>query len=319
MNKKIKWGIIGPGRIAQQFAHDMPFATKGELLAVASRDMTRSEAFAKAYNIPMAYGSYDEMLANPEIDAVYIAVPHAFHYEVALQVMDAGKAVLCEKPLTITTEKCDAMCIVAQEKGLYLMEGMWTYFLPPVLKAKAWLAEGRIGGLHHLQCDFGWVQPKNDKDRWYNPDLAGGALFDMGCYNLAMADFFIDKELQSFSMIGRKASTGVDEVVNLMLDYGDCDAMLQTSFVCNFPNACRLIGEKGYIEITDFWSSKKCTLHLNDGTTEIFEDKRHIFGFNYEIDAVSQDILDGKLQSEVVPHTYSQKIMRLMEAVLSEM
>ena len=315
--KKIKWGIIGPGRIAQQFAHDIAYTQKSELLAVASRDISRSEAFAKEYNIPLAYDSYDEMLANSDIEAVYIAVPHAFHYEIALQVMDAGKAVLCEKPLTITNEKCASLCDTAEEKGIYLMEGMWSYFLPPILKAKEWLDNGEIGKLRHLQCDFGWVQPQNKEDRWYNPALAGGALFDMGCYDLAMANFFIGKEVKSIDVVARLAATGVDDEVAMLLDYGDCDAALQTSFLCRYPNICRLVGQNGYIEIYDFWASKKATIFYNDGRTETFTDERDAFGFNYETDAVSQDLLDGKLESDIVSHNYSRLIMGQMTEIIS--
>lgn len=318
MQKKIKWGIIGPGRIAQQFAHDISYSKYGELCAVASRDISRAQAFANDYDIPVAYGSYDELLADVEVDVVYVAVPHAFHYDVVMQVIAAGKAVLCEKPLTISTEKCCTLCDEAKAKNVYLMEGMWTYFLPPVLKAKEWLDTGRIGQLLHLQCDFGWVQEKDENDRWYNPALAGGALLDMGCYNLAMAELFIGQAPRRSEVIARLAATGVDEEMTLLLNYEGCDAVLQTSFLVRYPNVCRLVGTDGYIEITDFWSSKKATLFLNDAGVEVFEDERESFGFNYEADAVALDLVEGKKESSVVTFGYSQKIMAQMEKILEE-
>lgn len=316
MDKKIKWGIIGPGRIAQQFAHDIPYSSYGELYAVASRELNRAQAFAKNYNIPVAYGSYKELLSDPLVDVVYVAVPHAFHYDVVMQVLNAGKAVLCEKPLTIASEQCSTLLATAKAKNLYLMEGMWSYFLPPIIKAKEWLEQGNIGQLMHLQCDFGWVQEKNKEDRWYNPALAGGALWDMGCYNLAMAELFIGKSPERTEVLAQIADTGVDEEITLLLKYDDCDAILQTSFLVRYPNVCRLVGTEGYIEINDFWSSKKATLYLNDGKTETFEDNRSSFGFNYEADAVALDIMEGRKESSVVSFAYSEKIIAQMASIL---
>ena len=296
MTKKINWGILGPGRIAQDFAHDMQFSKRGTLKAVASRTLARAQEFADKYGAPTAYGTYEELFADPSIDIVYVAVPHAFHADIAARALEAGKPVLCEKPLTINHEQTMQLTALAQEKGLYLMEGMWTFFLPAINKAKQWIDDGRIGDVKHLLCDFGWLQPLDDNDRWYNPDLAGGVLLDMGCYNLSMANFFLDKKIINTNIIAQKASTGVDKELHITYEYEDAIATLIMSFVCQLPNCTKIVGEKGHISIPDFWRTKSCDLFLNDGTVEHFKDESKGSGFEHEIDAVSNDISDGKLQ-----------------------
>lgn len=315
--KKINWGIIGPGRIAKQFAHDIPFAESANLLAVASRTFSRAQDFAKEYAIPRAYGSYDELLEDDDIDIVYVAVPHMFHLEVSSRVLQAGKAVLCEKPLTISLEENKQLLTLAAEKKLYLMEGMWTYFLPAILKAQEWIDSGRIGKVRNVDCSFGWVQPLNNDDRWLNPDLAGGVLWDMGCYNLAMAYKFLGAEPMAVNVLCKKAETGVDKEIQIQMDYQEGAASLSSSFVCRMPNACYVIGEKGYIAISDFWMTRHCELNLNTGEKETFDDQRQGDGFEFEIEAVSQDLLAGRLQSETVSHDYSTDIQKQMTLIRS--
>lgn len=316
--KKIKWGIIGPGRIAQQFAHDMPLANYAECVAVASRTLSRAEEFAQQYNIPKAYGSYAELLDDETIDIVYVAVPHPFHHDVVTQILNKKKAVLCEKPMVINMTECESLCGLAKAQGQYLMEGMWTYFLPSVIKAKQWVDEGLIGDVKHIKCDFGWVQPQNLDDRWYNPDLAGGVMYDMGCYNLALTHLFAGKEPEKMNVLCRKADNGVDKEVTMMFEYDTMDATLMTSFECKYPNKGIIIGDKGYVVIDDFWRSKSCQLYDNDGLVRSFDDANTGFGFNFEIDAVSQDLMKGLLQSETVSHAYSKTIMKQMEDIMSQ-
>ncbi len=316
MSKKINWGILGPGRIAQDFANDMSFSKLGTLKAVASRTLARAQEFADKYGASTAYGSYEELFDDESIDIVYIAVPHAFHADITMRALKAGKPVLCEKPLTVNLALTTQLTELAQQKGLYLMEGMWTYFLPAINKAKQWVDEGRIGKIKHLLCDFGSVQPLDDNDRWYNPDLAGGVLLDMGCYNLSLANFFMDGEIKNTHIIAKKATTGVDKELHITYEYDDAIATLIASFVCQLPNCTKIVGEKGYISIPDFWRTKACDLFLNDGVEEHFVDTSNGTGFEHEIDAVSQNLIDGKLQSDVVPHNYSRQLAGQMDYIL---
>lgn len=314
--KEINWGIIGPGRIAQDFAADMKFSQLAKLKAVASRSITRSRYFAQKFHIPTVYGNYEDMFDDDSIDVLYIAVPHVFHLDLVSRALKAGKAVLCEKPLTINYAQTSELIRIASEQKVYLMEGMWTYFLPAIHRAKKWVEENRIGRVRHVLCDFGWVQPLDDKDRWYNPALAGGALLDMGCYNLSIANLFINEEVIKISATAKKADTGVDKEISMSLMYENAMASLMTSFEHKMGNSALIIGENGHIIIPDFWRTKSSLLYVDNTLMERFNDPRQGNGFEYEIDAVSQDILDARLQSKIVPHTYSQKLAKQMDDIL---
>ncbi|PWJ41895.1 Gfo/Idh/MocA family protein [Sediminitomix flava] len=317
--KKIKWGIIGPGIIAHSFAQDFAHVTKGELVAVASRNEERAKKFADQYKIPKVYTSYESLCEDPEIDAIYIATPHNFHYDQTLLALQSNKAVLCEKPLTHIAEQTDELIAFAEQSGNYLMEGMWTYFLPVIQKAKQWVKEGKIGKVKHVKSEFGYPVPYDTSSRYYDPKLAGGALLDMGVYNVAMACFFFDgKEPSDIHVVARKAESGVDHDVTTLLVYEDEIANLTTAFRCKLPNSCIIIGEEGYIEIPDFWRAKECRRYKMEDCVEVFEDHRNGNGFEFEIEAVSIDLLEGRKSSEVVPWEVSKHLQSVMKKIMEK-
>lgn len=313
--KKIKWGIISTGKIANAFAQDFEFVEKGELMAVASRRESSAREFAQKYAIPKHYGSYEALFADPDLDAVYIATPHNFHKELSMQAIEAGKAVLCEKPITINENQAQTLFTYAAEKKVYIMEAMWTYFLPAIQKVQAWVNEGRIGVLKQIKADFGYPVPFDASSRMYSPALAGGALLDMGIYPIAMAQLFISDMPASIQVMSRKASSGVDNDVSMLFDYGDKMANLATSFSSKLFNHLFVIGTEGTIQVPDFWKAENCFLYKADELIDNYEDGRKSLGFHYETDAVNQDLLDGKLQSDVVPHATSLQFQKQMDAV----
>lgn len=315
---KIKWGIVGPGKIAKQFAADFEYVTKGELTAVGSRSLDSAKAFASDYNIPNAYGSYEEVYQSPDVDAIYIATPHAFHFEMASAALKAGKHVLCEKPITVNLAECNQLVEIAKNSGKYLMEGMWTYFLPTIQKVKQWIDEGSIGKVKHIKADFGFVAPFNPEGRLFDPKLGGGSLLDIGIYPIALTWLIYQKPASNMTVIAKKASTGVDSDVTLLFEYDDALASLQSSITMMLQNSAYIIGEQGYIEIQNFWKTKKAILHLANGSTEVFEDDRSSNGFNFETDAVNEDILAGKTQSDIVPWSTSLQLQETMMAVMSK-
>lgn len=317
-NQKIRWGILGPGVIAKQFAHDFQFVTKGELVAVASRSLERGQAFAQEFGIPKVYDNYEALYNDPEVDAIYVATPHNFHLKQSAAALRAGKAVLCEKPITVNPEECEELLSVAKETKQYLMEGLWTYFLPAIQKAKQWVDEGRIGPIRHVVSDFGYAMPFDPKGRKYNPDLAGGALLDMGIYTLAMNWLFLKKDPDHFHVRVSPASTGVDEEVTMHFDYAECSSVLTTSFRCKLPNFTHIIGEKGYIAIPDFWRARACSLYEREERIDHYEDGRQGFGFNYEAEQVNEDLLAGRLESTTMPHDYSLKLQAWMAMVMKK-
>jgi predicted dehydrogenase len=315
--KKVKWGIVGPGNIAHSFAHDFLFAKYGELQAVASRSLAKAQNFANKYGIPRAYGSYSELYADKEIDIVYVATPHTFHHENSADAINSGKAVLCEKPITVNLEECDSLIALAKEKDKYLVEGMWTYFLPVINKVSEWVNEGRIGQVLSIKADFGNLVPFDPDSRMYSPELAGGTLLDMGIYPLAITWLIYKSDPKNISVISRKASTGVDNDVNVLFEYEDALASLHSSFRSKLNNHAYIIGEKGYIDIPEFWHARECLLFESENIIERFQDDREGKGYEFEIDAVSIDLLNGFKQSEVMPLDYSRKLQVHMQMVIN--
>ena len=316
--KKVRWGIVGPGNIAHSFAHDFQFTKYGELRAVASRSLSKAQNFADKYGIPKAYGSYTELYADNEIDIVYVATPHVFHHENSTDAINSGKAVLCEKPLTVNLEECDSLIALAKEKDKYLAEAMWTYFLPVINKVSKWVSEGRIGRVLSIKADFGNRVPFDPDSRMYSPELAGGTLLDMGIYPLAITWLIYKSDPKNISVISRKAPTGVDNDVNMLFEYEDASASLHSSFRSKLNNHAYIIGENGYIDIPEFWHARECILYESENIIDRFQDDREGKGYEFEIDAVSIDLLNGSKQSGVMPLDYSRKLQEHMQMVVDK-
>lgn len=312
---KIHWAILGAGRIANAFAKDFPLMQNAELVAVASSDKERAEDFAKEYNIPKAL-SHDELYNSDEIDAVYIATTHNFHFEQALKCLQNGKAVLCEKPITVNDTEFKKLMAASKEKNIFLMEAMWTYFLPAIIKAKQWLDEGRIGKLKVIQADFAVPMEKNYEGRVYNPKLAGGSLLDLGVYPVALAYYFTNRVPEKITASGAMTQTGVDERLGMIFQYGDITAILFTAIITRMTNKLRIFGEEGYIEIHDFWRTRSAKLFDRDyNLLEIYDDGRTSHGFIFEMQHANDLILDGKIESPVIPHSRSNDIQETMTEI----
>jgi predicted dehydrogenase len=319
MTDTVRWGIISTARIARQFARDFAHAEGGELLAVASRTLEKAQDFADQYEIPRAYARYEDLLADPEIDAVYIATPHTLHYPNSLDAIKAGKAVLCEKPLTINPEDARSLAASAREAEVYLMEAMWTWLLPAIRTAKAWVDAGRIGKLLHIKADFGYPMPFDRESRVYARDLAGGVLLDMGIYPIALAWLFSRKDPESLQVRSHLAPNGVDDEVLLQYDLGDCRATLAASFRCKLPNIAWLIGDRGLIQIPEFWRARECYLYQGDEPADYFCDERAGEGFEFEIAAVNRDLLAGLKRPSTVTWEDSVRFQEHMALAFSRM
>jgi predicted dehydrogenase len=315
----IRWGIVSTGRIARAFARDVAHVEGARLHAVASRTQERAADFAREHDVPRAYGSYHDLFDDPEVDVVYIATPHTLHAVNAADALRAGKAVLCEKPLTTSPEEARALIRVAEETGGYLVEGMWTYFLPAIRQAQAWVAEGRIGRLLHVKADFGYPLPYRPEAREYAADLAGGALLDMGVYPIAFAWRFLQQDPAAIHAIARRAPNGVEDDVTLLFEYPEATASLGCSFRCRLRNEAVVVGDEGYIAIPDFFRAHECSLYRLDERIDHFEERRDTIGFVYEAAAVGDDLREGRQQSEVVPWaaslTFQDHMARVHERI----
>jgi predicted dehydrogenase len=288
------------------------------LEAVASADRNKAQAFAAETGIGRAC-THEELWCSDDIDAVYIATTHNFHYEQALACLQHGKAVLCEKPITVNDSQFSHLAEVAKSNHLFLMEGMWTWFLPAIQKAKEWVNEKSIGELALLQSDFGFVMDRNPQGRLYNPALAGGALLDLGIYPLAMAAYYIDAAPEQMHASGTLTSTGVDETVAILLQYKNCAASLCTSLISRLCNATRIYGEAGYIEIPLFWKAGSASLYDKEGNLlEAYVDGRSSHGFIYEMQHANDRILAGETESDVMPLARSAWLQKTMTEIRNQ-
>lgn len=314
--KKINWGIVGTGNIAHSFARDFIYVTHGKLVAVASRSLNKAQKFADEFNIPMALGSYEALYQEEDIDAIYIATPHTAHLQNSADAMRAGKAVLCEKPITINPEECKQLIDIAHSTKQYLMEAMWTYFLPAIIKVQKWIAAGKIGQVKYIKADFGFKANIETEARLFDPKFAGGALLDIGIYPIAMAWLIYKQIPEKVSVFSKKTSSGVDSEETIVLEYASGEvANLAASILYNMPNEAIIIGDQGYVRIPDFFMAKECFLYKNGELNDNFTDSSKCVGYNYEVDAINMDLFEGKKESSVVPLNTSLKLQELMSSV----
>lgn len=316
--KKIRWGIIGTGSIASQFAADMAFVPNGVLVAVGSRAPATAETFASRFEIPKAYGNYQSLIDDTNVDAVYVATPHTLHLQNSISALQAGNAVLCEKPIAPTAADCEAILKAAQDADTYLMEAMWTYFLPAIRTAKAWVSGGRIGEIIRIEAQFGYPQRYDPGSRAYDPALAGGVLLDMGIYPIALACLFLPDDPENIDVVARKAPTGVDDEVEMVFEYPNCVATLSASFRRKLPNCATITGTEGCIVIPEFWQARECQLIQSGERVDGFTDPRESIGLNYETIAVGEDLAAGRRQSIVMPWSATRRFQAQMKRVFEK-
>ena len=318
--KRVRWGIAGTGRISHQFVQDFAYVPNGEVIAVSSRSQDSADTFAGQYDIKRAYAGYDSLLADPDIDAVYIASPHTLHFQNALDAIEAGKHVLCEKPFTINPDESRKLFKVAEQSSVFVMEAMWTFFLPAIQKAQEWLQQGRIGKLRQIKADFGYPQlPFDPNRREYNVEFAGGCLLEMGIYPVSLAWLFMQHDPVGIRTTVHKAPNGVEDDVVMLFDYPDstegATATLATSFRSKLQNWAYLIGEEGYIAIPDFWRANECSLYHLDNRIDHFDDGRESLGLNYETIAAGEDILANRQQNSIMPWSNTIRFQEYMQRV----
>jgi predicted dehydrogenase len=312
---KIRWGIVSAGTIANTFAADMAHVSNAEVCAVAARAQTSANEFAARHGIAKAYQGYENLFADPDIDAIYVATPHTLHLPNAADALRAGKAVLCEKPITTSAAECQSLLNIARDTDAYLMEAMWTWFLPAIRRAKEWVDAGRIGELRHIKAELGYPKPYDPQSRLYDTSLAGGCLLDMGIYPIAIARYFTESNPDSLQVVSRHAPNGVDDDVAMLFNYDNCIATLTTSFRCKLPNTAYIVGSEGFIVIPHCWSARECQLFVMHDQVDEFVHERRGSGFEFQIESVSNDILQGYKQSKVVTHATSLAFQQDMDRV----
>ena len=319
--RPIQWGIIGCGGIAHLFARGLSVLPEGTLLAGASRTPGRADEFAKKHNLDRTYSDYDALLDDPDIDAVYVATTHNFHYENVKRCLEHGKHVLCEKPFTINAAQAQELIDLAREQNCFLMEAMWTRFLPAIVKLQELLAEGAIGEVRAVRADFCIGDPGFDKEhRMRNKALAGGALLDLGVYPITFAVIVFDAEptrIQSSALMG---DTEVDDRSFYLLDYPNGrHAQLASSYTHSTAMDAFVFGTTGYIRVPRFWEARGLEIYSEGREPEIlslpYGDGEN---FKYEIDHAMKCIAAGKTESDVHPMSKALSIMRTMDTIRAQ-
>ncbi|MBO9573865.1 MAG: Gfo/Idh/MocA family oxidoreductase [Chitinophagaceae bacterium] len=320
MNGKIRWGILGLGNIAKKFAADLKLVENAELLAVGSRDITKAKAFAAEFSASKAYGSYQELVEDPHIDVIYVATPHSHHYENVLLCLNNSKAVLCEKAFAVNSRQAEEMIKLAREKDIFLMEALWTKFLPHHKKLMQLLSEGLIGDVRSVLINFGFRPRTPVPARLFDPALAGGTLLDIGIYNVFTAVSVLGNPDSIDAHITPSAS-GIDEQCAILFKYNNgAMAQLFSSFVSDLPTEAEINGTKGRIKLTTRFYAPESTIEFYPGRTDTlqkipFEKDSEGFGYQYEIRHVNECLLKGLKESPVISLNETLQRTQLLDAI----
>ena len=308
----VRWGILGAGGIAHKLAEAVTQYTASEVVAVGSRDLSKAQAFAADMSVPTAHGSYEELVADPNVDVVYVATPHSHHHEHVLLAVEAGKHVMCEKALTQNAAQAREIVQAARAKGVFLMEAMWTRHLPHSYKLREIIAQGEIGDIVSVQADHG--QALTHVERMWRPELAGGALLDLGVYPIAFAHDLLGVP-ERVTASGRLRASGVDGQVSMVFDYPTAQAILTTTMEARTPNVALIAGTKGRIIVDDtFYNPTSFTVIKDDGSTWEFDGSAPN-GFQFEAAETARRIDAGDLESPLLTLDQSIEIMDLMDEV----
>jgi len=312
----VRWGVIGTGAIASDFAADLALTDSGSVVAVGSRTAEGAEAFARRFDVPNGHASYEALVADPEVDAVYVATPHPMHRAGAELALRAGKAVLVEKPLTVTAAETHELVALARSQGLFLMEAMWTRFLPHIGELRALLASGALGEIVTVTADHGQWFAEDRDFRLFAPELGGGALLDLGIYPVAFASMVLGPPRQIQSAI-TPAFTGVDAQTSMLFTYeSGAHALLTCTLRAKSPTRAVIVGTEARVEIAgEFYRPSSFTVIGRDGSQMLHAPAHEGHGLRHEADEVARCLREGLLESPLMPLEESVSIMETMDAI----
>lgn len=318
MDKIIKWGIAGTGTIADKFTHAIKNVKTASLVAVVSRKSSNAEEFAKKHNIKNIFSDYKMMAEFDGIDAIYIATPHTLHYPHCILFLENGKHILCEKPIAVDEKELQGMIKTALKNNCFLMEGLWTRFLPAIIKAKELVDNGVLGEIRGVRADFCYNLENDKHSNVFNNNYAGGGLLDVGIYTLNIAEIFLGRDVEqikAFSLIGESKT---DEHTNILIKYKNGSiANLSCATIIEKPADAYIYGSKGLIRIPGFYGATELILNVNGTETQM---KLPFLGngFEEEIIYANDCIADGKTECIIMSHDNSLFITRQMDMIREE-
>jgi len=319
MDNQIHWGIIGTGSIAHKFATGLRALPEAKLVAVGSRSLEHAHQFGEEFKVPHKYASYDELAQDSEVDVIYIATPHPYHKDNTLLCLNNGKAVLCEKPLAINSAQVADMVSCARTNNIFLMEAMWTHCFPAMTKVRELIHERAIGEVRLLEAKFCFRTGWYPEGRLLNPTFGGGALLDVGVYNIALAYIIFGKSPSRISSMAHLGDTGVDEQSSMILGYDNgAMANLTCAVRTNTPQDAAIYGTDGWIEIpSPYWQPDYIVLHTND-REEMMTFERVGNGYSFEAIEVMRCLRAGFLESRIVPLDMSIAVMSTMDEIRAQ-
>ena len=316
----IRWGILGAGNIARKLAADIAFVDNAELVAIGSRSEENANAFAKDFPVAHVHHSYEDLAANPDVDVIYVATPHSHHYEHTLMCLDHNKAVLCEKAFAVNRRQAQEMINVARNKKLFLMEAMWTKFLPHYQKMKSIVDSGQLGSISSVLINFGFRPRTPVPARLFDPSLAGGTMLDIGIYNVFMAMSILGRpdEIEAHMT---PADTGIDEQCSVLFKYkSGAMAQLFSSFVAHLPTEADISGSQGRLRLTHRFYAPESTLEFYpekmDSKQNVQFDNSGIgWGYHYEVKHVCDCLEKGLTESPVMTLDNTLELMSVLDEI----
>ncbi|THC41137.1 Gfo/Idh/MocA family protein [Massilia sp. Mn16-1_5] len=316
MDKPVRWGILGTGKIARAFATALQDVPDAVLAGVASRSRDKAEAFAAEFHAGAAYGSYEALAQADGIDLVYVATPHPQHVSNALLALRAGKGVLVEKPFTMNANEAEQLVAAARANGLFLMEAMWTRFMPALAEVKRLIAAGEIGSVQQVVADFGFTASFGPEHRVFNPKLGGGALLDLGIYPLSIAASLLGPvlEVKAQAQLG---PTGVDVQTGFTMKHASgAMSACSCSFLARTPGELTVSGSRGHIRMnTMFHRARSITVALDDGSTRTIATPYLGNGYVHEVIEAQRCWRAGLIESPGMTHEETLALMRVMDEI----
>lgn len=315
MEGKIRWGIVGPGKIAHHFVNDLKLVDDAQLTAVASRSADRANEFAKTYDIPHVFDNYEALFSSDTVDVLYIGTPHAFHKDLAISAMKAGKHVLCEKPLGVNAQEVSEMIATAKANKVFLMEALWSRFNPTIKKVKELVDDNVLGKVTYVNADFSFYALDRPLDsRLFNLDLAGGTLLDIGIYPVFLAYLFLGKP-KTINSISNFNTSGTEIQSSIIFQYQNAQALLSSSFANDSISRAEIGGEKGSITLKPrFHETQGYILHLKDGDKKV-ELPTTGKGYTHEIIEVNTCLKAGSTESSLWSYQDSLNLILLLDKI----
>nr|WP_154674175.1 Gfo/Idh/MocA family oxidoreductase [Nakamurella lactea] len=319
-DKQLHWGIVGPGRIAEKVVEDFRLVPGAIPVAVASRSADRAADFARRHGLQRSYGSYAEIVADPDVDVLYIATPHPQHHAIALAGLRAGKALLIEKSFTATVPGAEQIIDLARSTGTFVMEAMWTRFQPAIVELRRLIDDGAIGQVRQVQADLGVDRPFDPADRLFDPAQGGGALLDLGVYVVSFAQYLLGNPT-TVTATGSLAPTGVDLEVGLLLGYDDGRAATLLGSLRNpTPGQARIFGTGGWIDVLPrFHHPSTFVLHRNGSEPETVSREPLGGGYAHELIEVTDRVLAGATESEIMPLADTLAVQRILNGASEQL